>query len=276
MMKTSLPKGWSVFFDATGQTLYGHLWTGWTSWDPPLGSLGPASRSRDDDDVYWTDADEPAARRVPDPPGAEAEPEVLAGDRKDCQPVSHELGPLGTAGSSSLSAACGAVASDGSGLCTRPSASPCIDPSQWLGEPAATMMRRTSGWANRRSGWANQGEDDDDDSDDDPPAARRVPDLKDAAIRMSLILRQYTGGYVSLSALHQGHEELKAWDYHHLQAIALHSTHRGSKRFEWILRADGGLAIKVPEHLRMSRKTRSMLDDRAAKRRRHNNTHNAC
>ena len=85
---------------------------------------------------------------------------------------------------------------------------------------------------------------------------------------MTQILRhRYTAGYVSLSELHHQHEELKVWDYHTLQAIAIHSNHRGSKRFEWLFRADGEFAISLPEHLRVSRKTQRMLDDRAAKRR---------
>ena len=87
---------------------------------------------------------------------------------------------------------------------------------------------------------------------------------------MSLILRhRYTGGYVSLSELHRQHEELKFWEYHQLRTIAMHSIHRNSKRFDWLLRADGEFAIKVPEHLRVSRKTQRELDDRAAKRRPH-------
>ena len=53
----SLPDGWSVFTDATGRTLYGHLRTGWTSWDPPpRESITPPEWMR------WRGWDPPATR----------------------------------------------------------------------------------------------------------------------------------------------------------------------------------------------------------------------
>ena len=86
---------------------------------------------------------------------------------------------------------------------------------------------------------------------------------------MTLILRHhYTAGYVSLSELQDEHEELKAWPYRTLEATAIHSRHRGSKRFEWFIRRDGVFAISLSEHLRVSRATQRILDDRAACRRR--------
>ena len=89
---------------------------------------------------------------------------------------------------------------------------------------------------------------------------------------MSLILRhRYTCGYVSLSELYHRHAELKFWEYHQLRTIAMHSIHRNSKRFDWLQGANGEFAIKIPDHLRVSRRTQRELDDcsRAAKRRPH-------
>ena len=79
---------------------------------------------------------------------------------------------------------------------------------------------------------------------------------------MTQILRyRYSAGYVSLSDLHDQHEELKAWDYHALEATVKRSRHRGGPNFNWLVMADGEFAISLSEHLRVSRKEQEELDD---------------